>query len=103
MASFQAIRDTLEQVDIRSRRFFITNTGLMGLGPPQTRVDDQVFLLDGGSCPFLLRPTGRASLQAPNGTEEIRYKLVGDCYIQGLMYGEGLTDCPKGWRNVYLR
>lgn len=41
-----------------SRRFFITRDGYMGLGPEDTRKGDHVFVLYGGSVPFILRDAG---------------------------------------------
>jgi hypothetical protein len=37
------------------RRFFLTSTGIMGLGPRTVRVGDEVFVLFGADVPFLLR------------------------------------------------
>lgn len=99
---FREIRNTLKQLETKSRRFFITRTGGMGLGPPQTRVNDQIFLLDGGDYPFLLRPAGGSSLDDHDDIGE-SHKLVGDCYVHGIMHGEGLSGYPQCWRTVYVR
>ena len=42
-----------------SRRFFVTRKGYFGLGPPQTRRGDSVFVLFGGPVPFVLRDAGK--------------------------------------------
>lgn len=92
--SLKRISNTLKQVETESRRFFVTRAGRMGLGPPQTRVDDQIFLLDGGHYPFLLRPAGGSSLDDHDDIEEF-HKLVGHCYVQGIMHGEGFLAIHK--------
>ena len=61
--------------------FFVTKQGYYGLGRP--RVGDQVFVLHGGVVPFLLRSVGPLNY----------FQLVGDCYLQGIMYGEAM----EGW------
>jgi hypothetical protein len=70
-----------------SRRFFRTEKGYIGLGPPNTRVGDEVFILDGGTVPFLLR-SERESLRFFVGELHNPYTLVGDCYVYGIMDGE---------------
>ncbi|KAI9710900.1 MAG: hypothetical protein M1820_002335 [Bogoriella megaspora] len=64
--------------------FFITANGYIVLGPPGMSNNDKVCLLLGGKVPFLLREIGKD----PNG--ENNYALVGECYVHGLMNGEGL-------------
>jgi hypothetical protein len=44
------------------RRFFRTQKGYMGLGPESMKERDKVFVLDGGSVPFLLRPAGNKEI-----------------------------------------
>ncbi|KAF2820746.1 HET-domain-containing protein [Ophiobolus disseminans] len=69
------------------RKFFITTSGRMGLGPPATLRGDKVVILLGGDTPFLIR----------SGPEEAidDTTLIGDAYIHGLMDGEGI---PNNWR-----
>lgn len=59
----------------QNRRVFSTNRGYLGLGPKILQEGDMVFILP-ESVPFVLRPQGN------------HYLLVGDCYIDGAMYGE---------------
>ena len=63
------------------RRFITTKNGYMGLTPPLARIGDKIVILLGGRTPFILRKTGR---------EE--YRFVGECYIHGMMTGEGLKE-----------
>ncbi|KAH7076444.1 heterokaryon incompatibility protein-domain-containing protein [Paraphoma chrysanthemicola] len=65
----------------RTRCFFKTSKGYMGRGPDSTRQGDKVVIFDGAETPFLLREIG-------GDADTKRYKLVGDCYLQGWMDGE---------------
>lgn len=54
--------------------------GYLGMGPNEMAADDVVCIIQHARVPFVLRPAG-------SGT----YLLVGEAYVHGLMYGEGLT------------
>ncbi|KAI1395822.1 heterokaryon incompatibility protein-domain-containing protein [Hypoxylon fuscum] len=62
------------------RCFFTTKEGRWGLGPPLSRPGDICAILFGADVPFILRP------QVKQG----HYKLVGQGYIYGVMYGEAV-------------
>lgn len=69
--------------------FFITHQGYIGVGPEDTRVGDAVYVLFGGSVPFLLRETPES--QDRRGT----HTYVGHTYVHGIMDGEVLEqDIP---------
>ncbi len=69
---------------------FGTSThGFLGLGPSLTRKNDVLCIIVGALTPFLLRPVDKHGLDETSTTQ--RYQLVGQCYVQGLMNGEGLT------------
>jgi len=72
-----------------ARKFFITRTGSSGLGPHIIQEGDRYCILFGSRTPFIIRRPG----------EESCYKLVGECYIHGLMSGEFV----QGWRKGSLR
>lgn len=76
---------TTEDICI-NRCFFITESGLMGLGPRVTAVGDDVCLLFGAQVPFVLRP-----LQAQQ-----QYRLCGESYVNGIMDGEALSRVYRG-------
>lgn len=61
-----------------------TRNGLLGLGPRATQSGDLVCILLGAHTPFLIREN-----PAVEGQEHA-YQLVGECYMHGLMNGEGL-------------
>jgi hypothetical protein len=64
-----------------NRRFGITATGYMFLGPRDARPGDVVCVLNGGNVPFLLRPV-----------DDGCYRLVGECYVHELMDGKTTRD-----------
>ena len=62
----------------RTRKFFITNDGRLGLGPPDLKSGDQVKCLLGGPVLHVLRP------------QDGFFAYVGDCAMHGLMDGEAI-------------
>ena len=62
----------------RERRFMATIGNRIGLCPPHTKQGDLICILWGARSPFVLR-------RMPD-TEN--FQLVGECYVDGLMYGE---------------
>lgn len=77
------------------RKFFLTKSGHMGLGPSRMQTGDFVAILFGSPMPFLLRPDGKSS----KSTERNKYLLVGYCYVDGMMKGEMMErdDYPAEW------
>jgi hypothetical protein len=89
-----------------SRRFFLTSTGYMGIGPKTTVTGDSVYAFKGSNVPFVTRQDrsgppeigSRIVLVAgENGVEHVAtvakliarsHRLVGDCFVYGLMDGE---------------
>jgi hypothetical protein len=65
------------------RRLCLTADGRMGYVPGDAKVGDTVCLLYGGALPYVIRECG-------NG----EYQFLGDCYIEGEMYGNRLKIEP---------
>jgi hypothetical protein len=82
-------RERIPQIDnaimaaTLSRRLIMSGLHI-GLGPVDTQVGDKLFFLKGGKTPFVLRAT--SAEPTLNGS---KYELVGDCYIQDCMDGNG--------------
>lgn len=72
-----ALQDTLH-----GWRFVITKRGYVGVVPNMARIGDVISILKGGRVPFILQE----SLPRPGA-----FRLVGGCYIHGMMNGEGLS------------
>lgn len=104
------MRNTANQV------FFITKTGLLGLGPLDTRAGDEVWVLDGGNMPFVLRR--RSSKPAESGEEkldggtgihdgihmdEVDFDYGGKCYVHGLMSGQLITGMGREPQRTMVR
>lgn len=62
------------------RKMFITDNGCLGLGPQAMRDNDIVCIVSGSIVPLVLRPSGDT------------YKLVGEVYIHGIMFGEACVE-----------
>ena len=79
-----------------NRRFCITKNGYIGMVPPGTQAGDLICILFGTDTPFVIR-----DLPTP---DEVRksYELVGDCYVHGMMDGEGM-DFPQPEEYIILR
>lgn len=68
------------QENVYGWKFFTTGGGLAGLAPPSTAARDLIYVFNGGGVPFVLR---RSETRAG------AYCLLGECYVYGLMNGEG--------------
>jgi hypothetical protein len=63
------------------RRFCTTSGRRMAWVPQTSQMDDIICAFEGAEVPFVMRP------RADGG-----FQLIGECYIHGLMYGEGMTS-----------
>lgn len=63
-------------------RLFTTDNAfaILGTGPEGLHVGDVVVVLFGGNTPYVLRGVGNQG----------HYKLIGECYVSGIMHGEAL-------------
>lgn len=59
-----------------SRRLFMSPSGHIGIASADTEIGDEVYYIDGGMTPFILR-RWRMGLDV--------HELVGHCYLQGMM------------------
>jgi hypothetical protein len=57
-------------------KLFVTQQNRAGMGYRALQENDVIVLLAGGSCPFILRPTGE------------NFIFIGPTYVHGVMYGE---------------
>lgn len=75
--------------------FFLTASGLMGLGPWDTRVGDEVWIFNGGNNPFMIRRRHQC-----DGRNE--FDFVGCAYVQGIMFGEWYQKQARSPQQVHL-
>jgi hypothetical protein len=81
----ESIDDAVTSATV-NRRFFLTKTGYMGLGPHYMQRDDIVCVFAGGNTPFLVRKTECRNIEGEMRDE--CFILIGDCYLHGVMDGE---------------
>ena len=62
------------------RRLLILDKHLIALGAQNAQAGDCVCILHGSTVPHLLWPWGNES-----------YELIGQCYVDGVMYGEAVS------------
>jgi hypothetical protein len=77
---------------VPNRLLFTTSNGYMGLGPKMAQVGDLVYLFLGGELPYVLR----------RHEDTDTFQFIGECYVHGLMNGEGLVDARKKSRPTEL-
>jgi len=63
------------------RRFFVTTKGRLAVGPQVLTPGDRVFVIAGCRYPYVLR-------ESDGGNN--RYRILGEAYVQGIMFGEAL-------------
>jgi hypothetical protein len=74
------------------RRCFTTaRHRYFAVGPQSLQAGDGVFLLEGGRVPFVLRHVAN-----------IEYKIVGECYVHGIMHGQALRGKDFQWQNIRI-
>jgi hypothetical protein len=76
----------------RSRRYFRTSRGYLGLGLHQIRPGDAIYLIKGASVPYVFRPLSKNPADG--------FKLVGEVYVHGIMYGEALAAGPVNFERM---
>ncbi|KAF2251365.1 hypothetical protein BU26DRAFT_563307 [Trematosphaeria pertusa] len=73
---------SISQAQMERRTVFTADQKHLGLGPEHLVKGDHVAIVGGAKVPFVLRPYEMSG----GGTES--WKLVGECYIHGVMDGE---------------
>ncbi|KAH7236818.1 heterokaryon incompatibility protein-domain-containing protein [Fusarium redolens] len=74
----------LRLIEQFNRRFFRTEKGYMGLGPPDIQPGDAICVLLGGCVAYALRRSADET-----------WIYVGECYIHGIMDGEAVAKAIK--------
>ena len=76
------------------RRIFLASNGKIGKGWDTVKEGDLICVILGCDVPLVLRPAGD------------QYELIGDCYMDGIMEGQGMKDIEEGrveWETFDLR
>jgi hypothetical protein len=78
---------------VGNRVLFTTADGYAGLGPPGLKKGDRICIILGAATPFIIRENELRDRLRDEGVAngDGIFVLVGECYIHGLMGGEGMT------------
>ncbi|KAI1350567.1 HET-domain-containing protein [Xylaria sp. FL0043] len=87
---------------LRFQRLFITENGAVGLGPSNSSIGDEVWILCGGRFPFLLAPLHVDDTDARNREPSYHYTFRGDVFVPGIMGGEAVDSRVDNQRFVHI-
>lgn len=73
---------------ISNQTFFLSEKGMLGLGPLDTKTGDEIWVLDGGNVPFILRPRH----QDLSSAIEKRNKPAEDHAREGATNGKNVSE-----------
>lgn len=95
---FGTARPTRRQTElcIWRKAMFITEEDNLGLADEEAAPLDEVYLILGCNMPFLLRRTGQMVKVDGSSDPLPSFTVIGDCYMDGYMDGEGLSE---GWED----
>ena len=77
---------------ISERKLCVTRKGYVGLVPDDATEGDVICVVVGGDVPFVLRRC-----------DDDVYRLLGDCYVHGIMEGEALEAEDSKIQDIILR
>ncbi|KAM0421041.1 hypothetical protein ACHAPT_011112 [Fusarium lateritium] len=78
----------------RSQAFFITDSGYFGIGPPDAKVGDEVWVILCGKVPHVIRR---------NSEQGSEFEYIGDAYVQGIMEGEVVAKSHVTFEKLVLK
>jgi hypothetical protein len=94
------------RVVCKGKRFFTANDGRIGLASSDVRVGDKICVFIGIEALFVLRGTQHDTVKADKGQQadheprpessQETFKLIGDAYVHGMMFGEAFTAEGRG-------
>ncbi|KAK0716157.1 heterokaryon incompatibility protein-domain-containing protein [Lasiosphaeris hirsuta] len=86
------------------RAFIVSREGRMGLVPNMARLTfprpDEIFLFPGGKTPVVLRDVGVRDIPGIGPT--VCHTFLGDCYLHGVMDGEGMGRFAEEKQMIYI-
>jgi len=89
-------RDTILRAGNLYRRLCTTEKGYIGVVPYDAKVGDVLLFVPGSTVPFVLREVRDGAY----GRQQ--YRLVGDCFLHGLMSGHVFNEAGITCRSVTL-
>jgi hypothetical protein len=83
-----ALQQTLSRyLEAYDHTLFVTTDGMIGNGPRELKVGDEIVVFDDVQMPFIVRPSVK---------DEGLYELIGTCYVQGISDGELAAAARRG-------
>ena len=108
VAANEIARTFDREINVRRVRLFFTANGFVGTGPAAMESGDFIYILAGGSLPYVLRPV-------PDAACLNTFELIGSCYVHGVMDGQAVDglredepplpdlDLPRTeWHDIHL-
>ena len=77
---------------VYAQLLFRTNGGDLGYGPLSMSPGDQIWVLENGRVPFVLRPVDDGK----------NFELLGECYVHGVMDGQLFSNGMPVYENISL-
>lgn len=74
------------------RRLFRTTRSYLGLGTCNMEPGDQIYIVQGASVPYIFRPISESPADG--------FKLIGEVYVHGIMYGEAVANGPPEYKRI---
>jgi hypothetical protein len=89
---------------VEHNRFFLTEQGLMGVGPARMAIGDMVFMLRGAQLPFVLHHSDdkRQENDICHHPTKLCFEFIGTSYVHGIMDGEAFKNTKGLDIEVYL-
>lgn len=76
------------------RRFCVTKKGFVGLVLADTKIGNEIAIINGATVLFVLRYAG---------TGDISFYLIGECHVLCIMRGEALAEPSVRRQDIRLR
>lgn len=94
----QKAKKYIERLDqVSDWTLFRTSHGYLGRGPQLLQQDDQICVFLGGRVPFVICKTHSTFFRLFRG-----YRLLGECYVEGLMKKEATWMSRGRWLPIVL-
>ncbi|KAL7808824.1 HET domain-containing protein [Trichoderma aethiopicum] len=84
---------------VRSQTIFVTNNGYIGLGPPNLRPCQELWIVGGCRVPVILNPLPKASEQESDPS----LTFHSECFVYGIMKGEAVEGREDQVIEILLR
>ena len=95
---------TLLAMTLTGRRCFLTTAGYMGIGHRKISSGDEVFILQGGRCPVVLRrDQSRTAGAEEQNIKSPTFTFAGECFVHGIMDGEAARNFEEQATDVHIK